>query len=234
MDSKALSGAGQFEAVIFDCDGVLVDSEIVGLDASVAYLKDHGLDWTKEALIERFSGLRDDQFFDLLTEAYENANGEAPDDDFFTGLYDQRRYSQMPIVAIDGAHQALDRIDIPMAVASSSRTDRLETKLKTTDLWHYFTPHVYSADCVNKGKPDPAIYLYAAEKLGIAPSECLVIEDSSNGVAAGVNADMTVWGFTAGGHCFGRHGDRLTAAGADWVAHSFAELSDRLTALPAH
>ncbi|MEM6684128.1 MAG: HAD family hydrolase [Pseudomonadota bacterium] len=223
-----------FKAVIFDCDGVLVDSEVVGLDASAAYLQARGMNWSKAELIERFSGLRDDEFFKLLASAYEDANGAPPDDSFFTGLYDQRRLSDMPMEAVTGAHEALAKIDLPRAVASSSRTDRLERKLKTTRLWDFFAPHIYSADCVDNGKPEPDIYLYAASKLGVLPAECLVVEDSTHGVYAGINAGMTVWGFTGGGHCFAGHAERLIAAGAAWVAADFASLSERLAVMPVH
>ncbi|MEM7570404.1 MAG: HAD family phosphatase [Pseudomonadota bacterium] len=217
-----------FDAIIFDCDGVLVDSEIAGLDESAAYLERHGLAWTKAELIERFSGLRDDQFFALLTDAYREVHGTNPTEEFFTGLYDQRRLSGMPLEAMLGALDVIKGLKQRLAVASSSRTDRLETKLKTTGLWPLFAPHVYSADLVDHGKPAPDIYLYAAEKLGINPARCLVVEDSVNGVQSGLRAGMTVWGFTGGGHCFDGHGERLLAAGADWVAADFRAFKARL------
>lgn len=218
-----------FDAIIFDCDGVLVDSEVVGLKDSAAYLKRRGLEWSEADLVERFSGLRDDQFFDLLSEAYQKVNGTPPEEAFFSGLYDQRLLSDTPIIAMEGVHEALRDLHIPSAVASSSRTDRLETKLKSNDLWAYFDPHIYSADVVERGKPDPAIYLYAAEKLGVAPGNCLVVEDSANGVQSGIAAGMTVWGFTGGGHCFEGHGKRLLDAGASWIAPGFKALSQRLS-----
>lgn len=217
-----------FDAVIFDCDGVLVDSEIDGLEESAAYLKRHGLDWDEADLIERFSGLRDDQFFAILASAYHEIHGTDPDDAFFTGLYDQRRLSGLPLTAIDGAHALIKALPFPVAVASSSRTDRLETKLKTTQLWPLFDPHIYSADVVNHGKPAPDIYLHTASALGVPPAGCLVIEDSVNGVKSGINAGMTVWGFIGGGHCFEGHGERLSKAGAAWIAPSFAAMQERL------
>ncbi|MEO0412994.1 MAG: HAD-IA family hydrolase [Pseudomonadota bacterium] len=215
-------------AVIFDCDGVLVDSEIAGLKESAAYLKRHGLNWSQAELVERFSGLRDDQFFDLLTRAFRDVHNAGPNEAFFKGLYDQRRLSGMPLEAMPGAYDAVKAIKTPVAVASSSRTDRLEKKLKTTQLWPLFAPHVYSADLVEHGKPAPDIYTYTAKQLGIDPAECLVIEDSVNGVRSGIRAGMAVWGFTGGGHCFEGHGARLEDAGARWVAPSFQALSGRL------
>lgn len=230
MDSKVSSRQGPFAAVIFDCDGVLVDSEVVGLQESADYLNGFGLDWTKAELIERFSGLRDDQFFDMLSEAFKRVNGAVPDESFFAGLYDQRLLSDTPIVAIEGAHETLKGLDVEMAVASSSRADRLANKLKTNDLWGYFDPHIYSADVVARGKPDPAIYQYTAQQLGADPAQCLVIEDSANGVRSAVNAGMTVWGFVGGGHCFEGHETRLLNAGAQWVAPNYTALSKQLDA----
>lgn len=229
MDRKVTPPTTEFAAVIFDCDGVLVDSEVVGLAESADYLKRRGLDWSEADLVERFSGLRDDQFFDLLSEAYQKVNGEPPEEAFFTGLYDQRLLSDRPIVAMEGAHEALSSLRIKAAVASSSRTDRLAKKLKSNDLWDYFDPHIYSADVVARGKPDPAIYLYAAAQLGVDCGDCLVIEDSANGVESGVAAGMTVWGFIGGGHCFKGHGERLLEAGASWIAADFKALSRRLS-----
>lgn len=228
MRARNNSPQNAFEAVIFDCDGVLVDSEIVGLNESSVYLTQFGLYWSPAQLVERFSGLRDDQFFELLSTAYRAANGSDPAESFFTGLYDQRRLSETPIRAMAGVRSALEQIDVPIAVASSSRTDRLEEKLKKTHLWPLLAPHIYSADRVDRGKPDPAIYCYTARQIGVQASGCLVLEDSANGVQSGIEAGMTVWGFVGGGHCFDGHAERLIDAGASWVAQDYADFTAKL------
>ncbi|MEL7491841.1 MAG: HAD-IA family hydrolase [Pseudomonadota bacterium] len=217
-----------FEAVIFDCDGVLVDSEALGLEDSAHYLQSHGLDWSPADLVRLFTGLRDDVFAAKLTEAYRKVHGAAPLPEFFSGLVEQRRKKKDQLQAVSGAHEALRAIRQSIAVASSSRTEFLTSKLKRVDLWALTAPHVYSADLVPHGKPAPDIFLYAARKLGAAPETCVVVEDSVNGVKAGVAAGMTVFGFTGGGHCFDGHGERLIDAGAAKVARDFPSLVAQL------
>ncbi|MEM9705245.1 MAG: HAD-IA family hydrolase [Pseudomonadota bacterium] len=211
-----------YEAVIFDCDGVLVDSEALGLEDSAKYLRSHNLPYTPVDLIRIYTGLRDDVFARTLAAAYREANNEAdPPEDFFQGLIDARRSRSHLLQPVSGALETLTGVTGRKAVASSSRAHYLESKLKRTGLWEAAAPHVYSAELVAHGKPAPDIFLYAAQKLGVAPEKCLVLEDAENGVKAGVAAGMTVWGFTGGGHCFEGHAERLKAAGAAWVAPNF-------------
>ena len=211
----------RFDAVIFDCDGVLVDSEALGLEESAAYLRAHGFGWTAADLITRFTGYRTDVFARLLTEGYQQIHGRAPDSAFFEGLIDIRRSRRHLLQPIRDADRALTQTDLPVAVASSSHTEFLDGKLKRTGLYDLAAPHVYSADLVPHGKPAPDIFLYAAEKLGAAPERCLVVEDSVNGVRAGVAAGMTVWGFLGGGHVFDGHSARLEEAGAAATVDDF-------------
>ncbi len=216
-----------FSAVIFDCDGVLVDSEILGLDDSATYLQSYGLNWSPADLVRLFTGYRMDVFGAKLTEAYRKVHEADPPADFFDGLVEQRRKNKdklKPVAGAEGAIKAArDRFGI--GVASSSQTVFLEAKLQRTGLWDLVAPHVYSADLVRHGKPAPDVFLYTAEKLSVAPSKCIVIEDSANGVKAGVAAGMEVWGFTGGGHCFDGHSDQLIAAGASRIVEDFASLA---------
>lgn len=210
-------------AIIFDCDGVLVDSEVLGLEECATYLRGHGLSWTAADLVRVLTGVREDVFVTRLLAAYRAANESDPPADFFTGLIEAKRRNRDALEAVPGALAAAD-ITGPKAVASSSRANFLESKLKKVGLWDAFAPHVYSAELVDHGKPAPDIFPYAAERLSSAPEACIVVEDSINGVEAGVAAGMTVVGFTGGGHCFDGHGDGLRDAGADWVASDFAAL----------
>ena len=217
-----------FDAVIFDCDGVLVDSEILGLEESAQYLQRFGLNWSAADLVRQFTGFRDDVFEATLREAYRAANGEDPAPEFFEGLIDERRNRRNDLAPVAGAAAALSSIKQPIAVASSSRTPFLEAKLKRTNLWSLVDPHVYSADRVPHGKPAPDIFLYAAGKLGVSPEKCLVVEDSVNGVKAGAAAGMTVWGFIGGGHCFDGHGESLRSAGSERIIENFSALVSAL------
>lgn len=213
-----------FDAIIFDCDGVLVDSEILGLDASAGYLRNHGFSWTPAQLVSMFTGYRDDVFAAKLTSAYQELHGRSPGDDFFQGLVETRRSKRHLLTEVEGASGVLKNIEHPMAVASSSRTEILESKMQRTALFDLFAPHIYSADRVEHGKPAPDIFLYTAAKLSVKPDKCVVIEDSANGVKAGKAAGMVVWGFLGGGHCFDGHADNLLEAGADRVVENFADL----------
>lgn len=219
-----------FDAIIFDCDGVLVDSEILGLDASAAYLRSHGLDWSPAELVRRFTGLRDDVFAERLTAHFRDRHGADPAQGFFEGLVETRRAKRHLLQPVKGAEAALAALSLPKAVASSSRTKFLHGKMRRTGLFHYFAPHIYSAELVRQGKPAPDIFLFAADKLGADPARCLVIEDSVNGVLSGLAAGMTVWGFLGGGHCFDGHGERLAAAGAARTVDDFEDLTRRLDA----
>lgn len=220
-------GALKFAAVIFDCDGVLVDSEILGLDASTAYLKSHGFTWAPQDLVRLFTGFRDDVFAEKLSAEYETLHGRRPDPSFFEGLIETRRARRHLLQPVPGARETLQTLPLPKAVASSSRTEFLHGKMQRVDLFDLVAPHVYSADLVAHGKPAPDVFLYAAAQLGLAPQQCLVIEDSENGVKAGLAAGMTVWGFLGGGHCFEGHGERLLQAGAHDVVDDFPALMGR-------
>lgn len=215
----------KFDAIIFDCDGVLVDSEILGLDDSAAYLRGHGFSWSPADLVRLFTGFRDDHFAARLAEQYRNLHGIDPNPEFFQGLIDTRRAKRNQLKPVPGAEAALDALGFPAAVASSSRTEFLVGKMQRTGLYDFFAPHVYSADLVAHGKPAPDIFDYAAARLGADPARCLVIEDSDNGVKAGLAAGMTVWGFLGGGHCFEGHGERLLSAGARRCADNFPHLT---------
>lgn len=214
-----------FAAILFDCDGVLIDSEILGLEDSAAYLRGHGLNWSGADLVRLFTGLRDDVFRERLTEAYRTANAADPPADFFEGLLEQRRRRRHELCAVEGAAETLKALTLPKAVASSSRKEVLEAKLARVGLLDLVAPHVYSGDAVAHGKPAPDIFLYAAARLGVAPGSCLVVEDSVNGVLAGVAAKMTVCAFTGGAHCFDGHAERLRSAGASFEAGDFNELA---------
>ena len=220
-----------FDAVIFDCDGVLVDSEAPGLEATASYLQSHGLDYSAADLVRLFTGLRDDVFEARLIAAYAQANGAPPADDFFDGLVGARRSQASELRAIDGAAAAADALTVRKAVASSSRAKYLESKLRRTGLYDRFAPHVYSAEAVAQGKPAPDIFLYTADRLGVPPARCLVVEDSPNGVIAGLAAGMTVWGFAGGAHCFDGHDRLLVDAGAHHVVGGFAAFSRDVAAL---
>lgn len=224
------------DAVLFDCDGVLVDSEVVGLEDSAEFLRDKGFSWAPGDIIRRFTGKRDDRFREELLQGYAEVLGRAPTDDegesLFIGLIETRRASRHLMQPVPGALETLKTVQalgLKTAVASSSRQVFLDSKIERYGFSPYVAPHVYSAEHVTHGKPAPDVFLYAAERIGADPGVCIVIEDSPFGVEAGVNAGMQVWGFTGGGHCLEDHAERLVAAGAIRIHTSHTALQQELT-----
>ncbi len=218
-----------FKAILFDCDGVLVDSEVLAMRGERRVLAELGLPFSREEYLRRFTGMHDDAFIDDVQKDFLAKTGAIPSD-LEALLIAARRKEMTALTAIKGAEEALcaARARYAVAVASSSRAHFLEDKMKRTGLWGHAAPHVYSADLVEKAKPSPDIFLYAAEKLGIAAAACIVIEDSENGVRAGVAAGMTTWGFLGGGHAMDGHGERLIAAGAARLVHTHADFVDAI------
>ncbi|MEM7405193.1 MAG: HAD family phosphatase [Pseudomonadota bacterium] len=215
--------------VIFDCDGVLVDSEAIFIHAELEFLGRHGLRYEMGDYVREFMGTPGRVWRERVLDILADTHGRQFTDEVFADL-DAELKQRLPreLQAIDGARELLERIQVPMAVASSSSQDGLEWKLAHTGITSFFGTHIYSADRVARGKPAPDLFLYTAAKLGKAPAECVVVEDSSNGVIAARAAGMRTIGMTAGGHCVAEHGDRLRADGADEVVGDFAELASYL------
>jgi len=217
--------------IIFDCDGVLVDSEAIYVEVERRMLAEIGLTYPIETFQARFNGLRTSDFLALLAKDYAELDQGPFPEGFFAQLdAETRARIDTELEAIAGVHDVLQRHDGPRAVASSSRADRLMVKLEKTGLSGFLGPHIYSGDLVGNGKPAPDLFLLAAGKLELAPEDCLVIEDSTHGVAAGLAAGMTVWGFTGGGHANDHLSERLANAGAERVIASHSELAEALAA----
>ena len=211
-----------FSAVIFDCDGVMVDSERIYVEVEMRRLGEIGLHYSLHDYQQSYNGLRPQDFIAKIAAAYEQL-GKGPLPETFGPDLANEAYARLEtdLEAIDGIHALLDCLaERPKAVASSSSAPRLFRKLELTNLSSYFGEHVYSGDFVENGKPAPDLFLYSAERLAVEPVGCLVIEDSVNGVLAGIAAGMEVWGFTGGGHADEALGHRLQAAGASRVFDS--------------
>lgn len=219
-----------FKAILFDCDGVLVDSEKIYVEVERDHLARIGLDYSLDDYMSRFQGLSGVDFWAAL-DADHQALGKGPLPETFAPELDAATMERInqELSEISGIKQLLDAHEGPRAVASSSRLNRLIHKLQHTGLYPYFEPHIYSGEQVENGKPAPDLFLFAASKLGIAAQDCLVIEDSSNGVKAGLAAGMTVWGFVGGGHSHNGHKGQLHEAGAHKVVDSHDDLRGLLT-----
>lgn len=216
----------QIEAIIFDNDGVLVDSEAIHVAVERELLAEMGLAYDLPTYMARFVGLANADFHAALASDHEARLGTPFPDDFRSRL-DARVWPRMEVElrALPGVQDLVSTFAGSVAVASSATVPRLHQKLELTGLTEVFAPHIYSADYVERGKPAPDLFQYAARKLSVAPERCLVIEDSLNGVRAGRAAGMLTIGFTGGGHVDAGHQARLFEAGAHHVIAHHDELS---------
>lgn len=211
--------------IIFDCDGVLVDSEAILIDLEMAFLRQHGLDFSLENYVDRFMGIPASDWITQTKALVKEAKGESIPDDFFKPLDDLiRKKLKEELQPISGVFDAISSLQNPKCVASSSSMGSLESKLTSTGLYHLFNPHIFSAQLVKQGKPAPDLFLHAASELDVLPDNCVVVEDSANGVIAGKRAGMQVIGFTGGSHCPPDHANSLLSKGADSIATSFSDL----------
>jgi beta-phosphoglucomutase-like phosphatase (HAD superfamily) len=219
-------------AVIFDCDGVLVDSEVLALEVELAILAEQGLSFEREDYVTRFMGLSYEAFHTVIDAEAQKRLGRSISGNIRGELAQRLRQTMIArLTEVPGAVAAVAGTPLLKAVASSSTKEGLERKLRQVGLWAHFEPHVYSADHVVNAKPAPDLFLHAAEKLGVHTDECLVLEDSVNGVAAARAAGMRVWGFLGGGHVHERLGERLMAAGAERLVADWPEAARLLAGL---
>jgi len=181
--------------VIFDCDGVLVDSEPIAVRIDVEMLAEVGVTMTEEEVIERFVGRSPDV---ILAEAEARLGRRVPEGWFERGETRIRRAYATELRPVDGISEALEEIGDPVCVASSSGHDNIRYKLELTGLYDRFAGHIFSATEVANGKPAPDLFLHAASRMGAAPADCVVVEDSRYGVQAARAAGMRCFGYVGG------------------------------------
>jgi HAD superfamily hydrolase (TIGR01509 family) len=200
--------------VIFDCNGVLVDSEPLATSIVSQEFIRAGFNLTPDVVARYFTGRRP---ADMFAEVEIAAGRKLPPGFAATVASATLRRFRAELRATAHMAQALSWLRGPKCVASSSSFDRIRVSLESTDLIRYFEPYLFSATEVPNGKPAPDLFLHAAAKLHVQPRDCIVVEDSAVGVAAGVAAGMTAVGFVGGSHAGTRLAERLHAAGARTV-----------------
>jgi HAD superfamily hydrolase (TIGR01509 family) len=219
-----------FDLIIFDCDGVLVDSEVIACRVDADTLTRHGYPITADQVLDRFLG-RSMRQVNLEIEA---ELGRSLPDDFSTQrLEELYRSFAAELEAVPHIHQTLDTIAQPVCVASSGTHERMRISLGRAGLYDRFAPHIFSATQVRNGKPAPDLFLFAAGQMAMSPKQCLVIEDSAPGIAAALAAGMTVLGFHGGSHCRPGYADTLRAAGAAATFGDMRELPRLIAAIEA-
>lgn len=200
-----------FDLIIFDCDGVLVDSEVISCRVHADVLTRHGYPITAEQVHRRFLGRTARE---ATLEVERELGRPLPDS------YDSERQTTLlaaladTVEAIPYLDAALDAIDARICVASSAAHEKIFTTLSRTGLYDRFAPNIFSGTQVSHGKPAPDLFLFAARQMAALPGQCLVIEDSVPGVTGARAAGMTVLGFHGGSHCRPGDGEALRAAGA--------------------
>ncbi|MHB2264023.1 HAD family hydrolase [Aliihoeflea sp. PC F10.4] len=208
--------------VIFDCDGVLVDSEPISIAVLREMIRTAGHEIDEDVAYERFLGrsmasicasLADDPGIEITPEQL--------------GAMRERLNARFrsELKAIDGVAWALQTLPMTRCVASSSKPERIALSLTVTGLFPLLEPHIYSATMVENGKPAPDLFLHAASEMGFSPEACLVIEDSSAGVEAAKRAGMRVFAFTGATHArHPAHLQRITALEPDLVFDNMTDL----------
>jgi HAD superfamily hydrolase (TIGR01509 family) len=210
------------DLLIFDCDGVLVDSEALACRAVSEALSEFGLSLPVDEVAERFLGRSSQDMYAALEAEW----GYVLSDEVRSRIRaHSRELFDRELRPVTGIASALDVLAGPRCVASSSGPESIAYKLGRTDLLRRFEPTaLFSAHMVSRGKPAPDLFLHAAGRMGADPQCCLVIEDSVPGVTAAKTAGMAVLGFAGASHCRADHADRLSAAGADLVFSEMREL----------
>jgi len=181
--------------VIFDCDGVLIDSERLAVKADVVMLRELGWPLSEAEVIERFVG-RSDRDTQVAIEAHLGRKLPAGWEKRFEPLYQQTFAAKL--VPVEGVLEALDRITLPSCIASSGTHEYLRYMLGLTGLYEGFAGRIFSAEDVARGKPAPDLFLHAAERMAAKPAGCVVVEDSRSGVEAARAAGMRVLAFAGG------------------------------------
>ncbi len=203
--------------VIFDCDGVLVDSEPIALRVNIEIGARLGWPMTDVEVLERFLGRSSASIGELISARLGPESAATWAREFEAA---HRREVDAGLVAVHGVVEALDSITMPTCVASSGTHAKMEHTLGVTGLYDRFAGHIFSATEVRRGKPAPDLFLHAAATMGVPPAACVVIEDSRYGVQAARAAGMRAFGYAGG----------LTPA--DWLAGPDTVVFDDMRKLP--
>jgi HAD superfamily hydrolase (TIGR01509 family) len=219
-----------FDLIIFDCDGVLVDSEIIAADVESKLLTEAGYPISVEEMAERFAGMTWKNIL-LQVEREASIPLSASLLDKSEKLLDMRLESDVQAVA--GVEFAVSRLSMKRCICSNSSSKRLDMMLTKVGLKQLFAPNIFSAKDLgpDRAKPKPDIYLHGAAQMGVSPARTVVVEDSVHGIHAARAAGMRVVGFTGGAHTYPAHADRLMDAGAETVISRMNDLPGVVAAL---
>ena len=205
---------------IFDCDGVLIDSELLSNSIYSRMFASIGYQISAEDCIKKFAGLSENS----LRKSVMQESGIYLTDEFFTRLHtainSRLLIESKPLIT--GVLEYVSNYNIKACVASSSKQSRVIASLESSNIMHFFSKeHIFNAHMVTHGKPAPDLFLYAAQHMNFAPSQTVVIEDSIPGIQAGLNAGMQVIAFLGGGHAqYSWYQDRISSLGVPMAKNS--------------
>jgi HAD superfamily hydrolase (TIGR01509 family) len=180
------------ECIIFDCDGVLVDSEVINNRVLLEMTAEFGVTMDLTEAVEAFSGIRLKEAIRALQRRATRPFPENLERDFRAKTYE---IFKTEMKAVAGVKDLLEGLKVPFCVASSGPVEKIRLNLTVTGLIGYFENRIFSGYDINSWKPDPGIFLYAAEKMGFDPGVCAVIEDSKAGIIAAVKGGFTAYGY---------------------------------------
>ena len=216
-----------YDLIIFDFDGVLVDSETMGCQIWSDVFKKHGMNVSAKDIMEKYTGKTGTLICSLVEQEY---GYHIPD-----GFLDEVNETTESIMAkelktVSGVMETLPLLPIQMCIASGSRPKRLNLCLNVTGLRKFFPDDTtFSSHFVKNGKPAPDLFFYAAEKMQVDPQKCLVVEDSASGIIGAKTAGMKAFGFLGASHCTPERAKALKDNGADLLFDDFTKLPDLLT-----
>jgi HAD superfamily hydrolase (TIGR01509 family) len=224
---RGAEGAGT-DVIIFDCNGVLVDSELIAASVTADELTRAGVPISSELVMRYFFGRRP---ADIIAAVEATTRRRLPANFETTVARATLKRLRTELRAVPHAAHALTWLRGPKCVASSSPRDRIFASLEATDLLRFFDSHLFSASDVAVGKPAPDLFLHAASRMKVAPARCIVVEDSPVGVAAAAAAGMSAVGFVGGSHAGANFGQDLMAAGARAIVADMRHLKGTIVSL---
>jgi HAD superfamily hydrolase (TIGR01509 family) len=213
--------------IIFDCDGVLVDSEPLAAEAYERVYEKHGMSGVGADIIAQCIGMKQ---ADIIVKIRELTGHQFPEHAHGDIWAETKQLFTEKLAETEGLRHFLEALPTARCVASSSSLERINHSLEITGLAHFFGEAIYSSSMVKRGKPAPDIFLHAAEKMGADPRRCAVIEDSPLGVEGAVAAGMIAIGYVGGGHTYDGHGDKLMSRGAVVACASWDAVRNELAA----
>ncbi|MCF6359542.1 MAG: HAD-IA family hydrolase [Cyclobacteriaceae bacterium] len=206
--------------ILFDCDGVLVDTEYTAAQVMVEAMKNRGVNIEFDYFLHHFSGAT----FSAILDTYFGNSFQGDEKDEFINKLEQKIVAKVD--AIKGVKEMLQSISIPMSIVSNSAIWQVKEEIEQTEISQYFTGHIFSSELVINPKPKPDVYNLAVKELGLKKKELLVVEDSITGATAALEAGLQVIGFAGASHILPGHKEKLLTLGVSEVADTMVELQE--------